>query len=46
MKILKLFVFAIALTGLAGCVSVTKEPDKTREKEKVIVVPEKKSTDY
>jgi len=39
MKMLKLFIFAIALTGLAGCVSVQKEPEK--EKEKVIVVPEK-----
>ena len=42
MKILKLFVFAVVLTGLAGCISINKEP----EKEKVIVVPEKTSTDY
>jgi hypothetical protein len=42
MKMLKLFVFAVALTGLTGCISINKEPAK----EKVIVVPEKSSTDY
>lgn len=46
MKTLKLLTLSIVLAGLAGCISIgSKQPDKTTEKERVIVVPEKKNTD-
>jgi|SwirhisoilCB3_FD_contig_21_36692770_length_226_multi_3_in_0_out_0_1 hypothetical protein len=46
MKNLKLFAIAIIIGGLAGCISIgSKQPDKTTEKERVIVVPEKNSGD-
>lgn len=46
MKNLKLFAIAIIIGGLAGCISIgSKQPDKTTEKESVIVVPQKNNGD-
>jgi hypothetical protein len=42
MNNLKLLALTVVLAGLAGCISIgSKQPDKTTEKERVIVVPEK-----
>lgn len=45
MNNLKLLTLAVVLAGLAGCISIgSKQPDRTVEKERVIVVPEKKDS--
>lgn len=41
MKILKLFMVTLLLTQIMGCVSVERPAEKEKEKEKIIVVPEK-----
>lgn len=41
MKTLKLFTVALLLAQLTGCVSVERPAEKEKEKEKVIVVPER-----
>jgi hypothetical protein len=43
MKILKLFMVALLLAQITGCVSVERPAEKEKEKEKIIVVPEKDS---
>jgi hypothetical protein len=41
MKILKLFIVTLLLAQIMGCVSVERPAEKEKEKEKIIVVPEK-----
>ncbi|SEO01105.1 hypothetical protein SAMN05216404_1109 [Nitrosospira multiformis] len=43
MKILKLFIATLLLVQITGCVSVERPAEKEKEKEKIIVVPEKDS---
>ena len=41
MKTLKLFTVVLLLAQVVGCVSVERPAEKEKEKEKVIIVPEK-----
>ena len=41
MKTLKLFTVVLLLAQVVGCVSVERPAEKEKEKEKVIVVPER-----